>query len=185
MEAYYRKYYSDSVDRHFLFGINPGRLGAGMTGVPFTDPIHLESHCGIDNVIKKKHELSSIFIYKMMEELGGVDFFHSRFYISSLCPLGFTKEGRNYNYYDSKELYKSVRPKMVSAMNDQIKRYCLTDKAYSLGQGKNYKVFTELNKEFNWFEEIIPLPHPRWVMQYKRKSIQVYLDEYAEKLLIE
>lgn len=183
MEAFYSKFYSDTTERHFLFGINPGRLGAGMTGIPFTDPIHLKTACGIDNEVPKKHELSSIFIYNMIEELGGVKEFYSSFYISSLCPLGFTKQGKNYNYYDSKELYKAVRPKMIAAIERQIDRYCKKDKAYSLGQGKNFKIFQELNEEYNWFEEVIPLPHPRWVMQYKRKTMRVYLDEYQVKLL--
>ena len=182
MEAYYRKFYSDESERHFLFGINPGRLGAGMTGIPFTDPVHLEEACGIPNTIKKKHELSSIFIYEMMKTLGGVAAFHEQFYITSLCPLGFTKEGKNYNYYDSKELYVAVRPKMVKAIKKQISNYCKRDVAFSLGQGKNFKIFQELNEKYNWFDKIVPLPHPRWVMQYKRKTKQVYLDEYLSKL---
>jgi len=182
MKIYYEKYYSDEEPRHFLFGINPGRLGAGMTGIPFTDPIHLETHCGIVNDVKKKHELSSIFIYEMMEATGGVDYFHMHFYVSSLCPLGFTKEAKNYNYYDSKELYAAVKPKMVKAIKRQISAYCHTDVAFSLGQGKNFKVFNELNTQYGWFEKIVPLPHPRWVMQYRRKTKELYLDEYVEKL---
>lgn len=182
MKKYYEKFYNDDHERYFLFGINPGRLGAGMTGVPFTDPIHLEKYCGISNDIKKKHELSSIYIYEMMEAVGGIDYFHSKFYISSLCPLGFTKEGRNYNYYDSKELYAAVRPKMVKAIKQQISQYCNHEVAYSLGQGKNYKIFQELNENYKWFARIVPLPHPRWVMQYRRKTKDLYLDEYVRKL---
>lgn len=119
----------------------------------------------------------------MIDELGGVEAFYGRFYISSLCPLGFTKDGRNYNYYDSPELYEAVKPHMVQAIEYQISRFCIMDKAYSLGQGKNYKVFKELNEEYGWFSEIIPLPHPRWVMQYKRKHKAIYLEEYRSKLM--
>ncbi|NLA50491.1 MAG: DUF4918 family protein, partial [Bacteroidales bacterium] len=36
---FYRKYYSDNNKRHMIIGINPGRLGAGATGIPFTDTI--------------------------------------------------------------------------------------------------------------------------------------------------
>lgn len=183
LQVFYSKYFSDTQSRHFLFGINPGRFGAGQTGVPFTDPKHLEDPCGIPNDIDKKFELSSIFIYEMIDELGGVEAFYGRFYISSLCPLGFTKDGRNYNYYDSPELYEAVKPHMVQAIEYQISRFCIMDKAYSLGQGKNYKVFKELNEEYGWFSEIIPLPHPRWVMQYKRKHKAIYLKEYRSKLM--
>lgn len=35
--SFYRKYYNDNKPRHLILGINPGRFGAGFTGVPFTD----------------------------------------------------------------------------------------------------------------------------------------------------
>ena len=47
MELFYRKYYRDDRCRTLLFGINPGRFGAGLTGVGFTDPILIQSKCGI------------------------------------------------------------------------------------------------------------------------------------------
>ena len=31
---FYEKFYSDRKPRAFIFGINPGRHGAGVTGVP-------------------------------------------------------------------------------------------------------------------------------------------------------
>ena len=182
LNKFYNKFYTDHKSRIFLFGINPGRLGAGMTGVPFTDPVYLEQACGIPNEVKKKHELSSIFIYRMIEEYGGAKLFYSQFYVTSLCPLGFTKEGRNYNYYDSKELLAKVEKKMIESIEFQISKFCERRVAFSLGQGKNFKVFKELNNKYSWFDELVPLPHPRWVMQYKRKDLEKYLDEYMLKL---
>ena len=41
-----------------------------------------------------------------------------------------------------------------------------------------------LNIELNLFDEIIPLPHPRWVMQYRRKSINKIFTDITKKLLI-
>jgi len=60
MSQFYNRFYGDEEERCSLFGINPGRLGAGMTGVPFTDPIRLEEVCGIPNDIHKRQELSSV-----------------------------------------------------------------------------------------------------------------------------
>ena len=57
MQEFYRKYYLDSNHRTFLIGINPGRLGAGITGIPFTDPIRLQAVCGITNQFEQKSEL--------------------------------------------------------------------------------------------------------------------------------
>ena len=40
--TFYKKYYGDDQPRHLILGINPGRHGAGLTGVPFTDPKRLK-----------------------------------------------------------------------------------------------------------------------------------------------
>src|SRR5688572_18988998 len=40
---FYARYYDDDRKRFLILGINPGRYGAGITGIPFTDPIKLES----------------------------------------------------------------------------------------------------------------------------------------------
>ncbi|MBT8233933.1 MAG: DUF4918 family protein [Saprospiraceae bacterium] len=182
MVQFYNKYYDDSFPRTIVFGINPGRLGAGMTGVPFTDPVRLESVCKIKNEVQKRQELSSVFIYEMIDQFNSPENFYSKIYISSICPLGFIKDGKNYNYYDSKELYQAVEKKIVNSIKKQLTFNCKRDKAFSLGQGKNFKVLKDLNKRYKWFEEVIPLPHPRWVMQYKLKSKEKYLNEYVEKL---
>src|SRR5688572_26567768 len=42
MACFYHTYYGDQNKRTFILGINPGRFGAGLTGIPFTDPIRLE-----------------------------------------------------------------------------------------------------------------------------------------------
>ena len=38
MKKFYSKFYSDKNKRIQIFGINPGRFGAGITGVPFYRP---------------------------------------------------------------------------------------------------------------------------------------------------
>lgn len=185
LETFCKTFYEGKQKRRFLFGINPGRFGAGMTGIPFTDPILLSEVCGIENNAPQKNELSSIFIYEVIKAYGGPEKFYKNFYISSVCPLGFTKDNKNYNYYDSKELYACVKAQIIDSIEYQISKYCNKEVAYSIGQGKNYKILKELNQEKGWFSEVIPLPHPRWVMQYKRKTKDIYIGEYLKKLLIE
>src|SRR5688572_31487076 len=101
-EKFYSQFYSDSQPRKIIIGINPGRLGGGVTGIPFTDPNKLETICGIPNSLQKKSELSADFIYTMIQSFGGTQVFYSKFLFSSVCPLGFTKDGINMNYYDDK-----------------------------------------------------------------------------------
>jgi len=56
--VFFKKYYNDRKHRTLILGINPGRFGAGVTGLTFTDPIRLEAECGIPNKFDKKQELS-------------------------------------------------------------------------------------------------------------------------------
>ena len=180
--VFYKKYFSDTAKRHFILGINPGRHGAGVTGVPFTDPKIIEEDCRIPNVFKKKNELSAIFVYDMIHAYGGVVDFYSKFYINSVCPLGFLKNGINCNYYDDKLLYKSVKKHIVNGIKGQILLGMHTDKAFCMGNGLNYKFLKKLNDEFSFFESIVPLPHPRWIMQYRRKRKDEFIDMYVTEL---
>ncbi len=181
MSAFYHKYYGDEQPRIYIFGINPGRFGAGITGVPFTDPVRLERECGIVNSFDKKAELSSQFVYQFIQAYGGVAAFYRHFYITSLSPLGFTKGGKNYNYYDDKALQAAVTPHILDNIQTQMTFGTTNKVALCLGEGQNYHFFDKINGLHGFFEHILPLPHPRWVMQYRRKQIEPYVDHYLQQ----
>lgn len=181
MSAFYHKFYDDHQKRTFILGINPGRFGAGLTGVPFTDPIRL-NQLGIENMFPQKPELSSVFIYDMIDACGGPSSFYKKYYITSLSPLGFVKAGKNYNYYDDPKLSQIVRPFIISNIETQLKFGADTSKVFCLGQGKNYEYLSKLNDEYQWWERVIPLPHPRWVMQYRLKRKEDFVQMYREWL---
>jgi hypothetical protein len=182
-ETFYNKFYNDHQPRTFIFGINPGRFGGGVTGIPFTDPVRLKEVCGIDSELPKKAELSSHFIYAVIEAYGGPVAFYRDFYITALSPLGFTQHGVNLNYYDDKELLKDSEPFIIQCINEQLNTIATTrDVCYCLGEGTNYKIFQRLNTQHQFFKEIIPLPHPRFIMQYRRKKISEFVNLYVEKL---
>lgn len=183
-QQFYSKYYNDSDGRIFIIGINPGRFGAGITGIPFTDPVKLENECGIKNNFDKRGELSSDFIYRLINTMGGPSHFYRHFYIGSVSPLGFVLNKKNFNYYDSKELLVAMKPTIVSNLIKQIGLGINSRKCYCLGQGKNYEYLKMLNIEIKLFDEIIPLPHPRWVMQYRRKKLDQIISEVVTKLIM-
>ncbi|WP_207492124.1 uracil-DNA glycosylase family protein [Aridibaculum aurantiacum] len=177
---FYNTYYNDNQPRYCIIGINPGRFGAGITGVPFTDPIRLQQVCKIENNWAKRQELSSVFIYDVIEAFGGLEKFNKTFYISAISPLGFVKGGKNINYYDNKELQQSVTPFAVECLQKQLAWGMHTDVAFCLGEGKNFKYFSSLNKQHSFFKKIIPVPHPRFIMQYKLPHKQAYIDQYLQ-----
>ena len=179
-ELFYRNYFNDTVKRRLIFGINPGRFGGGITGIPFTDPVQLLNECGINHSFPPKAELSSQFIYKMIQACGGAKKFYSKFFLTAVCPLGFLNGHLNANYYDSPQLMRSTRSFIIQTIREQVKLGCYTDYCFCLGFGKNMDYLEKLNMELKLFKKIIPLPHPRWIMQYRRKFIDQFIVQYLE-----
>ncbi len=182
MERFYTKYYSDISPRTLLFGINPGRYGAGLTGVGFTDPVLMEQKCGIVNDLEKRSELSAGFICDVVDAYGGPESFYGDFLFTTVLPFGLLKNGKNYNYYDDKETLAYFEPLIVECIRKQMaypgdRRYIAT-----VGQGKNLAYLKALNSRYRFFDTIELLPHPRWVMQYRRKEKEKYIQLYLDVL---
>lgn len=181
--AFYKKFYNDNQQRHLILGINPGRFGAGVTGVPFTDSHRLKNECGLPYAGKDTYEPSAVYIYEMIHAFGEAAAFYQHFYINSVCPLGFTSikdNGKevNYNYYDSKKLTDAVYDFMVWNIKTQISMGVSTDVCFCFGTGQNEKFLIKLNDKMSFFKKIVALEHPRYIMQYKSKSKQMYIDKY-------
>ena len=212
---FHRTYYSDDTPRTLMLGINPGRLGAGSTGLSFTDTKRCESDLGIPVQGLRTHEPSSDFFYRMVRAAGGAEAFYSKVYVHAVCPLGFVKkqartsagfpEARrdpagsgtiaqgplretlrrsviNLNYYDDKALEKAVTPFVEQWLRTLVSCGLRTDVVLCIGTGKNATYFTKLNERLGLFQRIIALEHPRYVMQYKARSIDLYIDRYLAAL---
>lgn len=189
ISQFYRKFYNDSNQRFLILGINPGRFGAGVTGIPFTDSIRLAEKCGLSIPGLNTFETSSAFIYEMIDAFGGVGEFYNKFFISAVCPLGFTTlsaKGKsvNYNYYDSRKLIESVMTFIISCLKKQIEFGIDRNVCFCLGTGKNYKFLVQLNNELRLFATIVPLEHPRYIMQYKSGQKDIYIKRYIEELSV-
>jgi hypothetical protein len=180
VSAFLDQYYADDDRRVLVIGINPGRVGAGITGVTFTDPVALADECGIANDLPRKRELSSIFVYAFINQFGGAREFYRRFFLTAASPLGFTRRGNNYNYYDDPALKRAVTPFIHSSLMQQISLGGRRDRAIVFGTGENFKFLERLNREHGLFEDLEALDHPRFIMQYRRKKLDQYLARYAE-----
>lgn len=181
-EQFYKKYYNDSNKRFAILGINPGRFGGGITGIPFTDPLKLEAISGIKNNMQKKAELSADFIHAMISAFGGLEKFYGSYFFNSVSPLGFTLDGKNLNYYDTPELVKSLEGFILTSIRQLLDLGIHRHVAFCLGEGDNFKYLSKLNQREKIFEKIIPLAHPRFIMQYRRKRVPEYIDDYLSKL---
>lgn len=187
VHLFHRKYFSDDRPRKLMLGINPGRLGAGSTGLCFTDTKRCESDLGISVNGFRTHEPSSDFFYRVLRAMSGADAFYSDVYVQAICPLGFTKAGPkgtpvNLNYYDDRDLQDAITPFVVDWLRQLINTGMRTDNVFCIGTGKNLAYLEALNNEHRFFERITALEHPRFIMQYKAKSVDVYVSKYVDAL---
>ncbi|HZF26693.1 MAG TPA: uracil-DNA glycosylase family protein [Steroidobacteraceae bacterium] len=180
VEKFFLKFYGDTAPRILVFGINPGRFGAGRTGVMFTDPVALELDCGIQNHLEKRREMSSEFIYDFIGHCGGARDFYGRFFLTAVSPLGFVRNGLNFNYYDDPRLLRRLRPFILRTMREQLAFGACRDAAIVLGTGDNYRFLSALNEEYRFFGKLLPLDHPRFIMQYRRRRLAEYRSKYLE-----
>lgn len=182
MEKFYHTYYNDSNQRKFMVGINPSRHGAGVTGVPFTDTKRLEAVCGIPMKTAHTHEISSVFIYDMIADYGGVKKFYQKFYINSPFPLAIVRQKSNgnwvnANYYDDASLFKDLKDFMITTLKNHIALGLDTKEVFVLGK-KNAIFIDKLNQEAELFNQLTVLEHPRYIQQYKSKEKHLYIDKY-------
>lgn len=93
---FYETVYSKGANRIVLCGINPGKNGAGKTGIPFLDNEAVSKF--LPNVKERDWERSARFIMSVINEIGKERFFEN-VYLTNISWFGFLKERNNYNYY--------------------------------------------------------------------------------------
>ena len=182
VQQFFDKYFNDNEPRTLMLGINPGRFGAGVTGVNFTAPKQLKEDCGIDHGLKPQSEMSAEFIYDVIHAYGGVEAFYRHFFIGSVCPLGFVRHGKNINYYDDKDLLEAVEPFIIKNIKKLLTFPFTRERCFCIGEGTNFRYLSGLNEKYKWFGAIVPLRHPRPIMQYKRKQKEQFIREYLQAL---
>lgn len=181
VKQFFQKYYGDPNPRLFIFGINPGRFGGGLTGISFTDPVALRTRCGIENDLGNKKELSSQFIYQLISRYGTPEKFFAGYFLTALFPAALLKDGKNYNFYDDRETFELLLPFLKRSVKAQTEFGARRDKVVSLGK-RNAVILKKINDELMLFDKIEILDHPRFIMQYRRKQVNDYIDKYLEAL---
>lgn len=185
-ERFYNTFFSDHKVRKLILGINPGRLGAGLTGIPFTDSKRLEEFCGIKMASVSSHEPSSVFVYELILKYGGAKEFYNDFYINAVCPLGFIEKNDkqnwvNRNYYDYDALFAAMREFIKRNLLKQMSFGIDPSVCYVLGK-RNAKFVKRINDREKIFHSIVVFDHPRYIQQYKATQKESYVREYLNKL---
>lgn len=186
-KTFYEKYYNDNEIRYLILGSSPARRGTAVTGVPFEDAFHIQKETGIiiENFYVNKS--SSNFLYDVIEKYGGVKAFYSKFFLNFVFPLGIVKTNSkgnevNCNFYDSKILQYYLQNFIIESIRTIISFGIDTSVCFCIGSGKNFSVLNEINKKYKFFGMIIPLEHPRYIMQYNSKNRESFLNKYLTAL---
>ena len=119
-------------------------------------------------------------MFEVIEAYGGVEKFYKDFFFTTVMPLGLLRNDKNYNYYDDLETQTALEPFIEETLLKQMLFPQAKPNIICVGQGKNLKYLKDFNDKHHCFESIDVLPHPRWVMQYRRKDKQKYIDTYLE-----
>ena len=187
IEIFYHKFYDDNKKRRMILGSSPARRGTAITGIPYEDAQHLQNQTGIfidDFYVNKS---SSSFLYDVIDMYGGTDKFYSDFYMNFICPLGIVKinsKGRevNCNYYEDKKLQETLYDFIIQTLKMQMEFNIDRSICYCIGSGENYEFLKKINEKYCFFDKIIPLEHPRFIMQYNSKNKEYYLNKYLNAL---
>lgn len=184
-EIFYQKYYNDNNYRYIILGSSPARRGTSITGIPFEDAEHLMLETGVKIKNFYISKPSSNFLYDVIIQYGGFQKFYSKFYMNFVCPLGIIKKNLNNNwvncnYYENNELKKSLYNFIIDSIYKQINIGINTSKCYCIGSGANYNFLLNINEKYRFFDTIIPLEHPRFIMQYNLKNKELFIEKYLK-----
>jgi hypothetical protein len=100
-----------------------------------------------------------------------------------MYPLALIKNGKNYNYYDSPTLYNALKEDIIRNLKLQMQFGLDQERAICLGK-KNLEFLNDINKQEKMFKVITLLEHPRYIQQYKARSIPDYILKYKNALRI-
>lgn len=180
IESFYKKFFADDEPRVHLIGINPSRITETSSGINYTDGFALENFCGITNDFSKSRELTSEFFYMVVEEFGSAENFYKEIFAWAMMPFSVTRVSKYKNYYEDDVFDHLID--MVQSNIQWISNLPKKGKVVIIGTGENKKMFESLPGSPFGYDNVQFLPHPRWIMQYKRAYVKNYVQQYVEFL---
>lgn len=71
---------------------------------------------------------------------------------------------------------------MIKSLQQIVGLGARREVCFCLGIGKNARFLNTINEEYQFFAKIIPLEHPRFIMQYKSAEKNLFIDKYLRML---
>ena len=170
--AFWEKFYGNYVPRIMICGINPGRLGAGKTGIPFLDFASLSQL--IPGVERQDSENSAEFFFQVVKSFGAESFFKT-FYVTNFSSVGFVKDGVNFNYHDLPQMaLETVERNFLEEIATVEPTHVI-----SLGREVHRSVLKLLPSSIDCS---LYLPHPSWIATYRSNEMDRWVQRYRDVL---
>ena len=176
LDAFWQHYVPYPLPQTVILGLNPGRFGAGQTGIPFIDFRSLSVLLPDAELPKLDSEPSATFFFRVVQQIGAEKFYRE-FFVSNVSALGYLRNGKNANYTDLPQVAQQIvarnfaeemaalRPKRIIALGREAE--ASAQELYPDGSVR-----------------ISHLPHPSWIMTYRLREAQSWVRRYAQMLLM-
>jgi hypothetical protein len=168
IDDFWDTYYGAGVPRVVVCGLNPGRFGAGQTGIPFMDFASLGQL--LPGIARQDHERSAGFFFEVVSAFG-VTAFYRTFYVTNVSAVGFVRSGRNLNYPDlPAPALETVKQRFLEEME-------LVQPTHVIALG--HQVQKTLRQ---WLPAEVDcsrcLAHPAWVATYRPHDSAQWIEHY-------
>ena len=172
ISAFWKKFYGNSVPRIMICGINPGRLGAGKTGVPFLDFASLSQL--IPGIDRHDSENSASFFFEVVKSFGAESFFKT-FYVTNFSSVGYVKDGVNFNYNDLPQVA------LETVERNFLAEIAIVEPTHVISLGR--EVHRSVRKLLPpGIDCSLYLPHPSWIATYRSNEVGYWVQRYREVL---
>lgn len=172
IDTFWQQYYSTTLPHTVICGLNPGRFGAGKTGIPFLDFLSLSQL--IAGIHSADSEKSASFFFKVIQSYGVAAFFHE-FYVTNIASVGFIRGGKNLNYHDLPDAALAVVERNFLAEMAIVK----PTRVIALGIAVQRTTKKLLSAEVDCS---LRLPHPAWVATYRGGELDRWVEKYVAML---
>ena len=176
---FHKKYVEPNSPRVVICGINPGRNGAGLTGIPFIDFESLSNM--LPDIQKKDWEQSAKFFFSVIQEFG-IEEFYKNFHVTNISWFGFSRidKPKNVNYFE-KDIFTEIAIYLIDKFVEEME---LINPDYIIPLSKTVKYELEkLKKQGKIRAEIgTCINHPSWVVTYRRKDLSIWRQKYIDTL---
>lgn len=174
---FHKKYIQPNRPEIVICGVNPGRFGAGLTGIPFIDFDSLSKM--LPRIKYFDSEKSAKFFFSVVQAFG-IEQFYQKFHVTNISWYGFSMidKEKNVNYYNlpvdvQKHLFEKfveemnfINPKIIIPLSKDVQNQLLILKS-------NEQIKAEITPNLN---------HPSWVMTYKRNEVELWKEKYIHLL---